>query len=170
MLTRNTRKNCFEGHLENSPLFWGDLCQTRVRYVRNFVYPEINTLKVCPYMPYYDPARPYVKAWFASTEGPRAPLLAKTLAQRNLDRLAAENGACIVYAHLGQDCWKDGAIHPGFKDAMTRLSKMNGWFVPLHRLLDYLVEVKGLHTLTAGERAGLERRWLWDKVRTLGAG
>ena len=53
---------------------------------------------------------------------------------------------------------------------MTRLGKMNGWFVPLHRLLDHLVEAKGLHTLTPGERAGLERSWLWHKVRTRGGG
>ncbi len=53
---------------------------------------------------------------------------------------------------------------------MTRLSRMNGWFVPVYQLLDYLLEAKGLHTLTDAERTRLERRWLWDKVRTLDAG
>lgn len=170
VVTRNRRKNRFEGHLEESPLFWGDICKSRVGYVRNFVYPEINTLKVCPYMPYVDPARPWVNAWFASSDGPRADILVETLSEVNLERLAEEGGACVIYTHLGQDSCVDGKLHPRLEETMTRLSRMNGWFVPVHRLLDYLVEVKGLHVLTAGQRNRLERRWLWDKIRTRGRG
>jgi len=58
-----------EGHVEGSPYFWGDLCHAHVRYMRNFVFREINTLAACPQMPYRDPARPFVNAWFTSSEG-----------------------------------------------------------------------------------------------------
>ena len=50
----------FDGHVPGSPRFWGDLCRERVGYVRNFVYRDIDTLAACPYMPYVDPAKPYV--------------------------------------------------------------------------------------------------------------
>jgi hypothetical protein len=169
-LTRNRRNDRFEGHIAESPLFWGDICKSRVGYVRNFVYGDVNTLKNCPYMPYVDPDRPYVNAWFASSEGPRADILVQTLDRKNVERLAREGGACVIYTHLGQDCCVNGKLHSGFRRVMTELSKMNGWFVPVHRFLDYLVEVKGLHVLTGRQRKRLERRWLWDKVRTRGRG
>ena len=34
-----------QGHIESSPLFWGDLCKEKIKYVRNFVLGDINTLK-----------------------------------------------------------------------------------------------------------------------------
>jgi len=52
-----------------SPYLWGDLCRDRITYVRNLVFPEINTLKVDPLMPYHDRWRPYVRYWFSSSEG-----------------------------------------------------------------------------------------------------
>src|SRR5207237_728977 len=50
----------FFGHVEGHPSFWGDVCRERIRYCRNFVYADVNTLAACPWLPYYDPLRPYV--------------------------------------------------------------------------------------------------------------
>ena len=58
--------------IAGSPYFWGDLCRDRITYVRNLVFPEINTLKVDPLMPYHDRWRPYVRYWFSSSEAPRS--------------------------------------------------------------------------------------------------
>jgi hypothetical protein len=55
------RRGLFRGHREGDPLFWGDLCRERVRYVRNFTYSDVNTLAACPVMPYHDPNRPYIR-------------------------------------------------------------------------------------------------------------
>ena len=44
--------------VEGSPLFWGDKCRDHIKYVRNFVFDDINTLAACPHMPYHDRARP----------------------------------------------------------------------------------------------------------------
>jgi hypothetical protein len=51
---------------------------------------------------------------------------------------------------------------------MTRLSKKNGWFVRVGKVLDHLLEVQGHHELTAVERRRLEAKWLWDKIHSGG--
>jgi hypothetical protein len=165
VLTRYRSNGWFRGHVEGDEYFWGDLCQKRVKYVRNFVFPEINTLKACPLMPYHDPARPFVNAWFASAEGGDAPAFIKTIAEANQDQLEAENGACIMYTHFGKRFHHEGRLNAQFKSLIERLAKKNGWFVPVSTLLDYLASKKGVHTLTAGEQATLERKWLWHKAR-----
>lgn len=164
LLLRNGNKGVFQGHIESSPLFWGDICKQRINYVRNFTYGDINTLKTCPFMPYHDPKRPYVNYWFASSEGPEVKSLISILAEKNQDRLAAEAGACIMYTHLAREFYKDGQIHPRFRFLMERMSRMNGWFVPVHTLLDHLRALKTRHDINDGERSSLERKWLMHKI------
>jgi hypothetical protein len=60
----------------------------------------------------------------------------------------------------------DAGLYARFKKLMTRLSKKNGWFVPAGTLLDFILETRGNHILTSSERARLERRWLFHKLRT----
>ena len=124
---------------------------------------------MCPFMPYRDPERPYVNYWLPSSEGPEVNSFTSTLAEKNQDRLAAESGACIMYTHLACGFYKNGHIHPRFKFLMERISKMNGWFVPVRTLLDYILEIKGHHEITSCERTNLERKWLMHKIfRTRG--
>jgi hypothetical protein len=163
-LLRNRYKGVFQGHIESSPLFWGDVCKEKIKYVRNFVFGNINTLKLCPFMPYHDDRRPYVNYWFASSEGPVVNSFVSTLAEKNQDRLAAEGGACIMYTHLARGFYENGRIHPRFKLLMERISKMNGWFVPVYTLLDYLLQSRGSHNITERERTSLERKWLMQKI------
>jgi hypothetical protein len=158
----------FAGHIEGSPLFWGDLCKQHVQYVRNFVFGEINTLKVCPLMPYYDPARPYVNGWFASSEGPVASTFVEMISEANQDRLEAEGGACIMYTHFGSGFYENGRLEPRFELLMKRLSQKNGWFVPVSTLLDFLRERNKGHVITPSERSALERKWLAHKIRVGG--
>lgn len=164
-LTRGKNRDRFFGHVEGHPYFWGDACRERVRYVRNFVFGQINTLAACPLMPYHDPDRPLVAAWYSSSEGSNAARAITMLREENQDRLEAEGGACILYTHFGHDYVTGGRIDPRFRALVTRLSRMNGWFVPVGRLLDHIREQRGLHTLTDAQRAELERRWLWHKTR-----
>jgi hypothetical protein len=157
-------KGVFQGHVENSPLFWGDLCREKVKYVRNFVFGDINTLKLCPFMPYHDPARPYVNNWFAASEGPLINSFNAMLSEDNQEKLATERGACIMYAHLACGFLENGKINRRFRSLMERLGRMNGWFVPVHTLLDYFLEVRGTHNLIDHERKSLERKWLMHKI------
>ena len=154
----------FEGHIETSSLFWGDLCREKIKYVRNFVLGNINTLKACPMMPYHDPDRPYVNYWFAASEGPRVDSFNAMMIEENQEKLLKEGGACIMYTHLASGFLENGKINTRFKDLMERLSRMNGWFVPVHTLLDFILQARGKHSITQVERNALERRWLWHKL------
>ena len=134
-------------------------------YVRNFVFTDINTLKVCPQMPYHDLSRAYVNQWFASSEGPDRRSFCRTIAEENQDRLESEGGACIMYTHFGApDFLERGRLHAGFVKLMTRLAAKNGWFVPVSTLLDHIRRLRGEHVITPRERNCLERRWLLEKA------
>jgi len=168
VLNRHVEGNPFEGHVESSPLFWGDVCQSRIKYVRNFVHGDINTRRYCPTMPYHDPRRPYVRYWFASTEGPEVRTFSEKLSDANLDRLAAEGGACIMYTHLASGFAPGGELDPRFVRVMRRVSSLNGWFAPVTAILDHILGATGAHTITDSERAQIERRWLAHKLRVRG--
>ncbi len=165
LLTRGAGKGWFRGHVEGDEFFWGDLCKAHIRYVRNFVFGEINTLKCCPWMPYSDASRPFANAFYASSEGGRIEPFVKTITEANQDRLEAEGGCCIMYTHFAKGFFRDGKLHARFQSLIERLGRKNGWFVPVTELLDYIAKARGgVHALTPSERAKLERRWLWHKI------
>ncbi len=165
LVTLGKNRNRSTGHIEGHPNFWGDLCRERIRYVRNFCYADINTLKSCPYMPYHDPERAWVNYWFAGTEGSDCPTAVAVLSDVNQDRLEAEGGACILYTHFGHEYVKNGRLNDEFRSRIERLSKRNGWFVPASTLLDFLLERRPHPELTSARRNELERRWLAHKLR-----
>ncbi len=165
LLTRGRRRGEFRGHREGDPLFWGDLCQSRVRYVRNFTYADIDTLASCPAMPYHDPHRPYVRAWFASSEGRDVDAFTACVSEQNQDRLEAAGSACIMYTHFASGFARDGTVDRRFRVLMERLAAKNGWFVPVSTLLDHIVAERGIAVMDAAERRGMEHRWLRSKIR-----
>lgn len=155
----------FSGHDESSPLFWGDFCQERIRYVRNFTFRGINTLHLCPEMPYHDAKKPWVREWFAASCGSDVSEFNQLLQPESLDQLESEGGACIVYTHFGKGFQYEAELHPTFRERIEDLSSRNGWFVPVSKLLDFLAQSRGgSHQLTGSERRNLELRWLADRV------
>ena len=60
LATRRRNVGRFRGHIEGDACFWGDLCREKIKYFRNFVFRNVNTLQECPFMPYHDPQRPDV--------------------------------------------------------------------------------------------------------------
>lgn len=164
MKIKKNKRDIYFGEKKDSNYFWGDLCKERIKYVRNFVYPEINTLKVCPYMPYHDQLRPYVKYWFASTEAPDVNSFNKCLSIENQNKLEVEGGACIIYTHFGNDFVSKGVLNSDFTKLMENLSAKNGWFVPASKLLDYIIENKNNKNISKNERDRLERKWLFHKL------
>lgn len=165
LMTGFRSRGVFRGHCEGDPLFWGDMCRARVRYVRNFTYADIDTLAACPVMPYHDPNRPFVNAWFASSEGADVEAYTRCVSEENQDRLEAGGGACIMYTHFAAGFWRDQTLNPRFRMLMERLSAKNGWFVPVSALLDHVVAQRGLTVISATERRALEHRWLRSKLR-----
>ncbi len=153
------------GHVPESPYFWGDIAQNTIRYCRNFVFREINTLKLCPQMPYHDPSRPYIPLWYASADGNRCQEFLDTVSEANQDRLEEEGGACIMYAHFGRGFAEDGVLNPRFAELMKRLSRKQGWFVPVTPLLDTLAAGNSNRTIRPAALRRMEWTWLAQKLR-----
>lgn len=163
--TRGKNLNRFHGHEPGHELFWGDICQREIGYVRNFVFRDLNTLAACPEMPYYDPARPWVKQWYASSEGGNCVSFVETIREQQQDQLEEEGGAAILYTHFGKGFVENGRLNKIFCERMTRIARMGGWFVPVRTLLDTIRQQRGEVTLSNSERARLERKWLLLKLR-----
>lgn len=152
------------GHVPGTDHFWGDECRARVRFVRNLVWPQINTLAADPLMPYHDPSRPFVRYWYSSSYGSGLRAFLHLLRPENQDRLCAEGGACIVYTHLGS------GFHPigeAFRATMRHLASLPGWFVPASTLLSHVGVQRGWKS-TAHHGAAyrtMQARWLYHQVR-----
>jgi len=164
LLTLGKNRKIFQGHVYDSEYFWGDICKKRIKYVRNFTFNDINTLKKCPQMPYYDKIKPFANNWFASTNGSHCDEFLKAISEPNQDRLEKERGACIMYTHFADGFVKDGKLNKDFIYLMKRLSKKNGWFVPVNQLLDFLKSKKDQQDPFSNNISKLERMWLTDKL------
>ncbi len=159
------RGSAYEGHVAGSAYFWGDICAREITFYRNFVFADINTLKKCPFMPYWDASRPFVQSWFASSDGVDADRFCRLLSPTNQQRLEKEGGACIVYTHFARGFMVDDKLRADFRMLMTELSRRNGWYVPAGQLIRYLRDQHdGVHALTVSERRRLEWSWLSDKL------
>jgi len=165
LITQYKKNGQFKGTTQSSDFFWGDICQERIQYVRNFVYSNINTLKACPYMPYFDERKPYVNNWFASSEGANCQSFCQTITEANQDRLEEEGGCCIMYTHFGSaSFYEQGKLNAEFKRLIKRLSSKGGWFAPVSTILDYIQKQRGTYSITLKEHQRLERKWLINKV------
>jgi hypothetical protein len=165
LVTFGRSRSRYFGERRGHPNFWGDLCRERIRYCRNFVFRELNTLKACPMMPYHDPDRPFVNQWYASAEASNLPRFLELVTEESIDRLEEEGGAAILYTHFGHGFAESGAPDARFKSLMTRLANKNGWFVPTGTLLAFLETQGNGRTIPAADRAAMERRWLAAKLR-----
>lgn len=157
-------KKVYLGHIPDSEHFWGDIAQEHIMYVRSFVFSDINTLKINPSMPYYDPARPYVRFWFSSSNACDVDAFNKLISKRNQNHLETEGGVCIAYTHFGFGFVKNGEINPVTRSLLVNLSERDGWFVPVSTLLDYLRRQNTSNLCAASERKKMEYRWFISKV------
>jgi hypothetical protein len=157
----------FEGHKQESPFFWGDLCRDRIDYVRNFVFRDVNLDRVNPTMPYRDPLRPFVKFWFSSCYGSDATSFCHTIREANQEQLQAEGGVCIMYTHFACGFVKEGRVEPRTEQLLRCLAQRPGWFVPVSTLLDFLRSERGDATITPAEFSSMERHWAWDRCGLL---
>jgi len=160
------RETHYYGHVEESPYFWGDICRDRIEYVRNFSFPDVNTLHPDPLMPYHDPRRPYVRFWFSSSDADNLDTFCRLLSDDAQDRLVGSGGACIAYTHFGFGFAKDGRPDPRFARVVERLAGLPGWFVPVSTLLDHLRSYDGWQPDPGrGPLRSLRRRWVLSKLR-----
>jgi hypothetical protein len=166
ILTLGQNRDISRGHIEDDPLFWGDLCQERVRYVRSFVFNELNLLKACPEIPYHDPSKLFVNLWFPSTNGGNLTRFLGDFTRDNVDRLVEEGGLCIAYVHFADGFAKNGKVVPEFGKRLEYISAKDGWFAPVSDVLDFLTFDKGLseRAISPKRLRTIESRWLMNKV------
>jgi len=167
-LTRGRRTDISRGHVAGDPLFWGDLCRERVQYVRNFVFAKLNTLQICPSMPYHDPDKPFVNFWFSAADAGRLATFLRNFTYEKIDDLVRSGGLCVMYTHFAQGFAPNGRLAPEFIKRMQYVADKGGWFVPVSTILDHLRSGAGRaeRAISRDELTGLERRWLGNKLKT----
>lgn len=164
-LTNGHPRDWFQGHVEGSPFWWGDLCRDRIEYVRNLTFDDVNLLNVNPTLPYRDPRRPLARWWFSATDAADGAEFCAVVDEAAQDRLEAEGGVCILATHLGKGYAQDGRVHPRIEALLRRLAAKGGWFPGVAALLDWLRERHGDRTLPAGEWRRMQLAWARDLVR-----
>ncbi|MGH7664213.1 MAG: hypothetical protein ACRENI_07965 [Gemmatimonadaceae bacterium] len=152
----------YEGHVERSRYWWGDLCLQHIEYVRNLTFNDVNLLRVNPSMPYHDPARPLVRWWFSACDAEDAAAFADLLRPENQDRLEAEGGVCIVATHFGKEFVRDGLVNPIVEERLAALARRPGWFPAVGELLDHLRVSRTTSLLPAREWRRMQWRWVRD--------
>lgn len=153
----------FKGDQKSSEYFWGDLSKKQIKYVRNFTFRNINTLKSDSLMPYQDKSKPYVNYWFSSSDGADEEKFNQLTTPGNIERLKKEGGASIIYTHFASGFVKNGRLNRDFQNNLKYLARQDGWFVPAGELLDYLLKTRKPKEPTKNELIKLELKWLWDK-------
>lgn len=155
-----------EGHRADSPFYWGDLAEQHLRYVRSFTYDDLNVWNITPAVPYRTAGTPGVRAFFPSSFADNVEEFIELLAPARQAQLESERGLAIVGTHFGKGFLRDGRVHPGVVEVLTRLSRRPGWFQPVSTLLDHLVEEQGGVALLSGYPLfRLEALWFWHQFR-----
>jgi hypothetical protein len=156
----------YQGHVEGSPWWWGDLARGRITYIRNLTFSEINLRRINPSMPYRDPRRPLVPWWFSASNAEDVEEFVALMSEAAQDRLEREGGVCIVATHLGKGFARAGEVDPRVRALLTRLAERPGWFVPVGELLDWLREQRpGDGDLGWWEWRRMQWRWAADLVK-----
>jgi hypothetical protein len=155
----------FSGECEDSPYYWGDLCQEHFDYVRNFTFSSLNMLECNPEMPYRLSSTPRVGRWFSTTDAPDVNVFRERVNRETLTRLERAGGVCIISTHLGKGFVRDGQLEPAVDETLRYLADRPGWYVPVSTLLDHLSETGGAPTLGGAALFRLELRYLVDMLR-----
>jgi hypothetical protein len=129
----------FEGDVEGSQFFWGDLCRERCRFVRNLTFYEINTLRADANTPYRLKSTPWVQYWFSTSDAPDVEAFRRVVTRASIQRLESEGGVCILSTHLGKGFVRDGIVDEGVATVLRDLASRPGWFVPVSEVLEYLI-------------------------------
>lgn len=153
----------FEGDRPGSQYFWGDQCKKYMRFVRNFAFREINTLRSDPHTPYRLHSTPWVNWWFSASDAPDASAF-KTLVNRaTIDRLCAEGGVCVLATHLGKGFVRHGRVDEEVERALRYLAGLPVWVAPVSHVLEHLIQSGRGRILSHGQLFRLELRHARDR-------
>ena len=142
-----SRYRC-SGEVPESPYFWGDLCLARGMRIRLFRTRNVNTLAENPSMPYHDPAKPLVAAWFSATKRS----FADCCAPESIEQLRSEHGLCVLYQYLHRYAVPETRrVTPEFQASAERLMAAGDILVDTtERLMDRLQAIQRVFLATRG--------------------
>ncbi len=145
----------FYGHIRKSKYFWGDICKDKTKYVRGWATDSINTLSTNKTMPYNLDDKPYVNWWFGCSDGYNCNKFTRLISDANIKKLVNERGTCIAYTHFAYGFIDKNtkAVNETFKKQLTKLSKLNGWFVPASTMLDRFILLRNVEILNDKDTA-----------------
>ena len=155
----------FQGEVEDSKYWWGDLAQEHIRYARNLTFNDINTLRCNPSMPYRDPNRPLVPRWFSGTHAEGVDEFNALISSANQQRLQEEGGVCIASTHLGKGFVVERQVHPETQRRLEELAGRPGWFPSAGELLGWLESRQDNPDLPKWEWFRMQWAWALALVR-----
>src|SRR5262245_27564873 len=99
-------------------------------------------------MPYHDPEKPMVAAWFSATKRS----FADCCAPEGIEQLRAERGLCVLYQYMHRYAdLERGRVKPEFEAAATRLRAASDVLVDTtERIMDRLQLVQGVSLAARG--------------------
>jgi hypothetical protein len=155
----------YQGHVEKTEWFWGDLSLRHLTYVRGFTFDSIDLWKVTPHVCYQDAGTPWVRYWFISADADNVEEFVQVLSEANQERLVDQGGLCLLSSHLGKGFVRDGSVDPRVRRLLSLLAERDGWFAPVSDILDFLRVSGQVQRISAAERFRLETRWFLHALR-----
>jgi hypothetical protein len=152
----------YQGHVEASSYWWGDLCDRHIEYVRNLTFSDVNLLRINPSMPYRDSSRPLVRWWFSSTDTEDAAAFHRLISPAHQERLEREGGVCIIATHFGKGFATNGRVVDGIRTRLEMLAGRPGWFPTVGELLDWMREQRSDDALPRREWRRMQWTWARD--------
>jgi len=155
----NEKDNFYQGHIDNSPYFWGDLAQKHIQYVRSFTFDNINLIDAHLPILYVPKEMPYINNCFISADADNVEELNGLLAEKHQDSLIQNRGICIISTHFGKGFVNNGQLNKNTQRLLKRLSKFNGWFMPVDTVLDFLKNEVGSRPINSKLLTKMEIKW-----------
>lgn len=155
----------YQGHVNGSTFWWGDICKERIDYVLNLTFDDVNVRRVNPGLPYYDPVRPLVRWWFSAVDVESGSEFNQLLRPDRLERLVRENGCCIVSTRLTNGYLRDSQVERLTRKRLESVVNAGGWFATISTVLDHFRRNGSGGTLPQDEWDTMQRRFTRDLVR-----
>ncbi len=158
-------KSDYQGHIQGSPYFWGDLAKKYIKYTRLPFHTirEINTYKLNPSMPFHDTDRPFVNYWFINSDGSDCSRFNSLFFEKNLNKLIREEGISIVYTHFAKGFVSkkvgEYILNHKFKETIDRICARQGlWSPTVSELLSRLQLLKKVNINADNHKIIIENR------------
>jgi hypothetical protein len=154
----------FQGHIENSKYFWGDIAQQKMKFVRGFAFNKLDCAIIPPGRPYHDIRKPYIRQWFNTADAPNVNSFKSLLNRKSIDSLRESGGWCIVSTHFGKGFCSNGKVDPEVEAILRYIVSLPGWYVPVSTLLQHLTNTLGFHNISVIEREYMEIKHIIDRI------